>query len=151
MDNSEIQILNLDVSTDKEALKYMGDFLVFQDIAEKDFPEKIIERETELPTGLPVQSIGAAVPHTDSIYVNKRSLLVSPLKQPVVFRQMGDRDQEVSVSFVFMPAIPEAGDHLTLIRELFTCFEDDQFTEALANWDGRKASLKKLIQRRLDG
>lgn len=39
MDNSEIQILKLDVSTDKEALKYMGDFLVFQGNTVKAFPE----------------------------------------------------------------------------------------------------------------
>ncbi|SFD43884.1 PTS system, galactitol-specific IIA component [Lentibacillus persicus] len=151
MNNSEIQILKLDVSTDKEALKYMGDFLVFQGVTVKAFPEKVIEREATLPTGLPVQSIGVAVPHTDSTYVKKRQLLISPLKTPVVFRQMGDTEQEVNVSFVFMPAIPDAGEHLTLLRQLFTCFEDNQFTEALINWDGKKSSLKRLIQRNVDG
>ncbi|HLS10481.1 PTS sugar transporter subunit IIA [Lentibacillus sp.] len=151
MDNSEIEVLKLNVSTDKEALKYMGDFLVFQGIAEKTFPEKVMEREMELPTGLPVQPYGVAIPHTDPEYVIQRQLLVAPLKHPVVFAQMGDRDQHVKVSFVFMLAIPDSGEHLSLMRDLFNCFEDDQFNQALANWDGKKSSLKRLIQRHIHG
>ncbi|WP_010530124.1 PTS sugar transporter subunit IIA [Lentibacillus jeotgali] len=151
MNNTEIEILKLDVSTDKEALKYMGDFLVFQGIAQKNFPEKVMEREMELPTGLPAKPYGVAIPHTDPEFVIKRQLLVAPLKRPVVFAQMGDSDQQVKVSFVFMLAVPESSEHLTQIRNLFTCFEDDQFNQALADWDGKKSSLKRLIQWYIDG
>ncbi|QKY68736.1 PTS sugar transporter subunit IIA [Lentibacillus sp. CBA3610] len=147
MDKSEIEVMKLDISTDKEALKYMGDFLVFQGIAKKNFPEKVMEREMALPTGLPVHPYGVAVPHTDSEYAIKRQLLVAPLKNPVVFAQMGDPDQHVKVSFVFMLAAPESSEHLTLIQNLFTCFEDDRFNQGLASWDGKKSSLKQLIQR----
>ncbi|GGJ99456.1 PTS sugar transporter subunit IIA [Lentibacillus kapialis] len=149
MDNSEIQIMKLNVLTDQEALKYMSDFLVFQGLATKNFPEKITEREMELPTGLPVQPCGVAVPHTDPEFAIKQSLLVAPLKHPVVFRQMGDYHKEVNVSFVFMLTVPESGEHLTWLRKLFTCFENEQFNQSLADWDGRKASLTKLIQRHM--
>lgn len=152
MDNSEIQVMRqLDVSTDKEALKYMGDFLVFQGLAEKNYPEKVIEREMELPTGLPAQPYGVAIPHTDSEYVIQRRLLVAPLKHPVVFRQMGERDQQLNVSFVFMLAAPESGEHLGLLRELVTCLQNDQFNQALANWDGRKGSLIRMIRKYMNG
>lgn len=143
--------MKLDVSTDKEALKYMGDFLVLQGIVEKNFPEKVMEREMALPTGLPLKPYGVAIPHTDPEYIIQRQLLVAPLNRPVVFAQMGDPDQQVKVSFVFMLAIPDSGEHLKLMRQLFTCFEDDQFNQELADWDGKKSSLKRLLQRHMNG
>ncbi|TFJ94350.1 PTS sugar transporter subunit IIA [Lentibacillus salicampi] len=151
MDKSEIEVMKLDATTDKEVLKYMSDFLVLQGIAEKNFPEKVREREMALPTGLPLQPYGVAVPHADPEFAIQRQLLISPLKRPVVFAQMGDPDQQVKVSFVFMLAIPDPGDHLTFIRALFTCFQDEQFNQALANWDGKKSSLKQLMQRYMNG
>ncbi|GAA0610961.1 PTS sugar transporter subunit IIA [Virgibacillus siamensis] len=146
MNSSEIEVMKLNASTDKEALKYMGDYLVNLQLVTTNFPEKVIEREGKLPTGLPVKPFGVAIPHTCPEYVFQSKLLIGALKHPVVFRQMGDSHEQVDVSFVFMPAILESGRHLTLLEKLFNSLQDDQFIDALTNWDGKKSTLTRLVR-----
>ena len=46
----------------------------------------ITTREAEYPTGLEFNGIGFAIPHTDSVNVNKSQICFASLDEPVIFK-----------------------------------------------------------------
>ncbi|AUI35075.1 PTS system galactitol-specific transporter subunit IIA (plasmid) [Enterococcus faecium] len=63
------------------------------------FLEGITNREQEFPTGLEVNQIGFAIPHTDSAHVNSSQICFASLKEPLVFSDMTDKSHEIPVRF----------------------------------------------------
>lgn len=48
----------------------------------------ITKRESEYPTGLEVNGIGFAIPHTDSEHVIQSQVCFASLEEPIIFSDM---------------------------------------------------------------
>ena len=85
-------------ATDKfGVLREMGNVLVEKGWVKDTYPGAVIEREKVFPTGLPMEAMGVAIPHTDAIHVNKKAVFCGILDKPVDFVVMGDDEATVSV------------------------------------------------------
>lgn len=71
------------------------------------FAENVLKREEVFPTGLLINDVGIAIPHTDAEHVNDSQIAFMSLKTPVTFYEMGTADKEISVSLIFMLALKE--------------------------------------------
>lgn len=88
------------------------------------FLRGLIERETNYPTGLPVNG-GVAIPHTDAEHVICDSISIATLAEPVGFREMaGTDDTEIPVDVVFMLALGGSGQHLEVLQQIIKFIQD---------------------------
>ncbi len=92
----------------KDTLQAMSRFLTENlDVAE-GFSDALVRREQEYPTGLPTEPFGVAIPHADGRYVLRPGLVVWTMKTPVLFREMGNPQNQVMVKLVLLIALPGA-------------------------------------------
>lgn len=149
MFNKEIFALNVaNMQTDEEVLSYLAEKLFEEGVVKDTFKEAIIQREEAFATGLLVNEIGVAIPHTESVHVNQSQIAVMTLKTPVMFKQMGDPSIEVPVRIVFMLALQDANAHLTMLQKLIELIQNKELiTEILSLSDNEDDihSLKKLL------
>lgn len=116
--NSEIAEFQVEVKDRNEAFQRLTKELRTKRCITDDFLEQIIEREEHFPTGLPVNNIGVAIPHTDSDYVKKSQIAFMSLKEPITFFEMGTADKPVDVQMIFMLALKEPHEQLEMLQKL---------------------------------
>jgi PTS system galactitol-specific IIA component len=68
----------------------------------------VLAREAASPTGLPLAGRKVAIPHSDPEHVAAAAIAVATLARPVVFRELGNPEQELAVELVALLAIPDA-------------------------------------------
>lgn len=122
--DKKITFFNLEVSTREEVLKTMADKLYEAELVEPSFYNGILNREEVFPTGLFVDPYGIAIPHTDADRVKKPQIAFASLKRPVKFKQMGNQDNEVDVSLVFMLALKKAEEQIQMLQKLMDVFQN---------------------------
>ena len=97
--------LNVKLEDKDELLRYMGEKLLIKNIVKGTYPEAVVMREKEFPTGISSKNIGIAIPHTVAEHVNEPKVAISILKKPIEFQMMGEPNVKVQVSLVIMIAI----------------------------------------------
>ncbi|GHP14143.1 PTS sugar transporter subunit IIA [Lentilactobacillus fungorum] len=113
-------------ATDLEsALSILADRLYQAGCVTETFKPAILAREAQFPTALKTQTIGVAIPHTDTDKVTVPQIAFMRLKRPVKFLQMGD-NTEIQVKLIFMLALKESTDQLALLQSLMALFQNNQ-------------------------
>lgn len=144
MNLNDILMMDLTVDTKEQALSAMSSMLINTGYVTPNYMEAILKREQSFPTGLPVQPYGVAVPHADSKHVIESQVVFAALRRPVVFQQMGNDQQDIDVSFIFMLAFRDPTEHLQHVQKLFLCLQDTTFMQQL-NQIKKKSHLLQLI------
>ncbi|TRZ38106.1 PTS sugar transporter subunit IIA [Niallia circulans] len=108
----------------------------------ESFLLSILEREKVFPTGLPLATMGVAIPHTDPEHVIRPMISVAVLENPVEFIVMGSENTKVSVEIVLMLAISDPAKQLSLLEKLMSVFQNDAAMSQLKN----AVSAKELVE-----
>lgn len=143
MFDESVILLDIDVKDSTEALKYISNELIKKNIVKETFQNAILKREIDYPTGLKTDVIGLAIPHTDAEYVNKTQIAFARLKNPVLFRQMGD-GEEVEVKFIFMLALKEAHSQLEILQKLVEFVQDQNEVNELLQLNDKNKIINSL-------
>lgn len=144
--NHQIALLKKDVSSKEVAFQMLADELMKNDCVNQDFLANIIKREEIFPTGLEINGIGVAIPHTDSEYVKESQVGFMSLEKPLSFLEMGTNDKEVSVSLLFMLALKEPHEQLEMLQRLIEMFQQEGVLELLMKVD-QKEAYQEIIQK----
>lgn len=124
--------LNLEAETDTDVFKALGGELTRQGYAKDIYVKALRDREDEYPTGLDIDGIGVAIPHTDVTNVNETAVAVATLKNPVVFHVMGgDDDETVNVNLVFMLCVSDPNGHIDELQRVIALIQDKKVLENL--------------------
>ena len=95
-----------------------------------DYGAATLAREQRHPTGLPTKPFCIALPHADADGVYWPALAVASLQKPVVFRNMADPDEEVSVELVLLLANNNPEEQVKALRNLALVFgQPDKLVE----------------------
>lgn len=129
--DEEVVLFQSATITQEEALTKLANEMLEKKIVNEQFLENILKREQTYPTGLAVNGIGIAIPHTDSEFVIKSQLGFMALEEPVTFYEMGTLDQEVEVKLIFMLALKEAHEQLAMLQQLIDLFQKDEIVEKI--------------------
>ena len=108
------------------------------------FLEGITTRESEYPTGLEFNGIGFAIPHTDSVYVNKSQICFASLDKPIVFQDMTDKNHDIEVNLVFMLAMAVPHEQVETLQNLMTLFTDGEKVNKLRELSSQEDFIKLL-------
>ena len=112
-------MLQLDAKDSEEVIRGLGNSLHGLGYVKDDFVEATLQREANLPTGLPLAGdVNAAIPHVDIEFVNRPALGLATLKEPVTFYNMVEADQEVPVRLVIMLALDKPKSQVEMLQQV---------------------------------
>ncbi len=133
--NKEKQYIVTRVNCDskEELLRQLGGVLEEKGYVKDTYTDAIMEREKVFPTGLPTAGVAVAIPHTDSIHVNEKSICVAILEKPVTFTVMATDDEFVDVGLVFALAIKEPSDQIDMLQNLIALCQDEEVLLKIAS------------------
>ena len=92
--NEELVFRNVQAKTDSEVLAFLASEMYKKNYVKEEYIQAIQEREKEYPTGLPSTPPGIAIPHANYEMVNKTTLAIATLKDPVLFHNMENNNGE---------------------------------------------------------
>ena len=112
-------LLNVDAKDANTIIQMLGSRLLETGYVRDSFVDAAIERESRLPTGLPLGGgFNAAIPHTDIDHVIKPGLALATLKNPVAFQNMAIPTETVDVSLVFLLALEQPKAQIEMLQEI---------------------------------
>ena len=138
--------LEMDEPDNFSALAALAGCLEKNKCVNGEFSQAIQEREKEFATGLPLEHIGVAIPHTDSEYVFKQSMAIGILKNPVMFEMLGSPEVLVPVKIMFMLAIKEPKKQLDFLQALIDMFQKDEKVLAIIQAKTATEAVQKMKQ-----
>ena len=136
--DERIALFNKHADSRDEALKMLADEFIKCGVAKETFFEGILEREKIFATGLSLNNMCVAIPHTDPVHVNRTQVGFMSLDTPVEFVEMGTEDKKIPVTMLFMLALKEAHQQLNMLMKLMDAFQNDELMEkfeAVDNFD----------------
>ena len=128
----EAIVLQMDASSSEDVIRILGGKLRGLGFVKEDFVEATLERESNMPTGLPLGGdINAAIPHVDIEYVNKSALGLATLREPVVFYNMVENDVEVPCQLVIMLALDAPKSQVEMLQEVAGILQQPEIIETI--------------------
>ena len=122
----DLVLLNMEAKTWRDVIRSLGKLMEDKDYVKDSYINAVIEREEELPTCLNIDSFYVAIPHTDSNHVNKSNIAIATLKSPVEFREMINPDGKINVQLVFLLAVKDPKEQVTLLKSLMSVFKNKE-------------------------
>jgi PTS system galactitol-specific IIA component len=122
--NRDLIRLDLDVKSKEEAIRTLAEDFVRAGVVRESFVDAVLERERQSPTALPAVAYDIAIPHTVSAHVLTPAMNVAVLKHPVEFQQMGSPDITLHPQVIFMLAISDPKDQLSLLRRIMKMLQN---------------------------
>ena len=112
-------VVQLEAQSSEEVIRALGTRLLELGYVKQNFITATLEREANMPTGLPLGGdINAAIPHVDIEYVNHSALALATLKNPVVFYNMVDSAEAVPVQLVIMLALDQPKSQIEMLQRV---------------------------------
>ncbi|MGO1043549.1 PTS sugar transporter subunit IIA [Clostridioides difficile] len=146
--SSNLIFKDIEVSSNEDALKFLGQRLFNEQYVKESYTEAVIAREKKYATGLPTGVYGVAIPHTDIVHVNEPGIAIGILNEPVKFIMMGTDDTEIDVKVIFMLAVKEPQEQLQLLERLMTIFQDENMLNNII--DLSEESVSDLLNSKLN-
>ena len=123
----------------------VGKRLMEQNIVKESYPEAVIQREAEYPTGLCGKYGGFAIPHTYCEHCLRSALAVVRTNPPMRFTRMDDHSSTVDCGLIVMLAIADAKEQLPMLRKLMKALQDEETFRILSSETKEELVAQKLI------
>lgn len=118
--------------------------LIESGYVKESFKDAIIARENEYPTGLVLENINLAIPHTDTEHIKEPFVYINRLKNKIEFNQMGNEEDTVSVKDVWMLGIKDGAKQVDLLAFIMEIFSDPDFIKKYQAIDEAEELLELL-------
>lgn len=141
----ELVLLDIEAKTDQEAIEILAKHLYAEGIVKESYIEAVKEREKVFSTGLGFEEMGIAIPHTDSVHVNRQAIAIGVLKNPVRFCHMGMPEVPVEVEMMFMMAIEKPDSQVEFLSKMMDIFQTEGRLPALKAAAGRE-EIARMFQ-----
>jgi len=143
--NEEAVMLRLEASTSEEVIRTLGGRLRDLGYVKESFVEAALEREMNMPTGLPLGGIyNAAIPHVDIEYVNKSALGLATLSHPVVFKNMVENQVDVPCHLVIMLALDKPKSQVEMLQSVAGLLQTPEIIEKIVKAQSVTEVFKSL-------
>lgn len=129
--NKDLVFLDVEANSNMEALEKVATEFYKLGYVKDSFINAIQEREKVFATGLPVETMAVAVPHTDVEHVITQSICVATLKKPVTFNVMAGAGEECEVSILFMLALKEPHAQLEMLQTVIGIIQQQDKLDAI--------------------
>lgn len=130
----------------EEVVTALGNLLEEAGYVKDTFVRAALTREQSMPTGLPLMGdANAAIPHTDIEHVLKPGVALATLTKPVVFQNMANPEESVSVKIVFLLALDQPKAQIEMLQEIAGVLQNPELIEKLVKAD-TPDEINQLLQ-----
>ncbi len=143
-------VCNLIARNSEEAIRVLARKLYEEGFVKESFEEAVLKRENEMPTGLPLGDINAAIPHADIEHVLKPALAVATLAAPLPFRIMVEPDNTVDVRIIFLLALNEPHAQIKMLQTIAMALQDPLLLQELAKAQSADDIYRILTRIKID-
>jgi len=144
--NEELVFRNVQAKTDSEVLAFLASEMYKKNYVKEEYIQAIQEREKEYPTGLPSTPPGIAIPHANYEMVNKTTLAIATLKDPVLFHNMGNNNEQLPIQIVIMMAIGEPHGQVEMLQKIVGIIQDEPLRQEMIR-AGNDTELLELLKK----
>ncbi|MDO4312062.1 MAG: PTS sugar transporter subunit IIA [Eubacteriales bacterium] len=125
------ELIAVDVEADsaEEAIRKVGQIFFDNGYVKDTYIDAVVAREKKYPTGLQLEGMAVAMPHTDPPHVYKSGVCVAKLKHPVTFMHMGTDDQPVEAEMLFMMAITNPNEHMDTLAKVLQVYQNPEVAD----------------------
>ncbi len=121
----DLVLLDVEGNTRDEVLWQIASLLFKKGIVKDSFYDALIERENAYPTGLPIGEVNVAIPHTYPEHINEVAITIAIPSSPVIFQNMGARDEELLVHVIVCLCMKKSEDNVKLLPALMGFFAQE--------------------------
>ena len=139
--------LNRTESSREELLKMAGEAFVHSGAAKSGYPQALLCREKDFPTGLDAGVFGIAIPHTESCWVERNTLGILVLRDPVEFIKMGTEKETIPVKLIFILAVKPGSDHIKRLKRIMAILQDQGLLKRISEAENKK-EIMEMIRRK---
>lgn len=150
MFDAKIALFHRHADSRDEALKMLAEEFMKSGVAKETFFDGILNREKVFPTGLTLNNMCVAIPHTDPEHVNRTQIGFMSLDTPVEFIEMGSDDTKIQVTMLFMLALKEAHQQMDMLMKLMDVFQNDELMECFKAVDNYEEYMGLIKEAGLD-
>ncbi|MBO0409688.1 PTS sugar transporter subunit IIA [Enterococcus hulanensis] len=144
--HEELVFREVFAKTKEDVLAFLAEKLFEKGYVKHEYIQAIQDREAEYPTGLPSSEPGIAIPHANFEMVNKTTLAIATLKQPVEFHNMEKKQAALPIQIVIMMAIGEPHGQVEMLQKIVSIIQDEPLRKAMINTKSNKELLSLLEQ-----
>ena len=124
--------LQVEAKNSTDIVTILGNLLYDAGYVHDTFVDAALSRESELPTGLPLEGdYNAAIPHTDVEHVIKPGLALATLISPVKFQNMVIPEEVVPVQLVILMALDKPKAQVEMLQEIAGVLQNAQVIKKL--------------------
>ena len=120
----------IDFSTCHQALEHIGQEMLVKGVVHETWPQALLAREADFPTGIALQNHAVAIPHCEAMHAKSPAIYLIRPQKPVLFRRADD-DGEIPVSLIIALIVENPTAQLTLLRRLFSELQNPDALDAL--------------------
>ncbi|HEI2465234.1 TPA: PTS galactitol transporter subunit IIA [Escherichia coli] len=113
-----------------EVLTHIGNEMLAKGVVHDTWPQALIAREAEFPTGIMLEQHAIAIPHCEAIHAKSSAIYLLRPTNKVHFQQADD-DNDVAVSLVIALIVENPQQQLKLLRCLFGKLQQPEIVETL--------------------
>lgn len=144
--NKELVFRNIKGKNQQEILAYLSGQLFEKGYVKEEYIQAIQKREQQYPTGLPSTPPGIAIPHANFELVNKTTLAIATLAEPVDFYNMEETDQTLKIRIVIMMAIGEPHGQVEMLQKIVGIIQDELVRVKMIHAKSDEELLQLLAQ-----
>lgn len=139
----ELIDLTCEITSKGDFFKAKAGILKELQFVEETYLEAVVEREKEYPTGLTLEHISIAIPHTTVDHIKEPFIYFNRLtNNEIKFIQMGTDNVVVKPEYILMLGIKEPKEQVNLLAEIMNLFNQKEFIEAIHNAKSEKEIIK---------
>lgn len=127
----ELIAMDVDAKDYEEAIRKVGSLLYENNFVKNTYIDAVIAREKDFPTGLNLDGISIAMPHTSGIHVNVPAVCIAKLAHPVRFAHMGMPEIPVDAEMLFMMAIKNPDEQVETLQNVMGVFTNKEAVKEL--------------------
>ena len=127
-----------------EILETAGEAFVRAGAAKPGYPQALIKREKDFPTGLDAGVFGIAIPHTESAWVIRNTTGILVMKEPVDFIKMGTEKEKIPVKLIFILAVKPGSDHMNRLKRIMSLIQDQELLSRIAAAENKKEIIEHI-------
>lgn len=135
----------MDAIDKKDCIHKLGGLLLAGGFVKESYVDAVLEREKHFPTGLAVEELSVAIPHTDIEHTTKPAIAVAILNSPVEFFEMATLNVVIYPEIIFLLSIVNPEDQVLWLQRLVTLFQKKGFLTKLKQSKDSEACYQYLF------
>lgn len=141
----ELIFFEKEIMTQNELFNFMFDTLLKKNYVTKEYLTKIIEREKNYPTGLQLEKLNVAIPHTDPDCSNVNKIFIIKLKNPVQFIN-AETEEEIGVNLILGLIFKNGSNQIDILKKIGEFLQEEKYQDEILECHDQE-EFYKLMER----